>query len=751
MTKAEKPSGADEKKAEKAEKRADFDISGESIDPLLECLAWLTKHYGHAKTPEALVAGMPVDEKGLTPTIFCEAAAKSGLNSRIVQRNFLKIPDMVLPAVLILRGGNACVLIQRGKSGKLKVMYPETGGVSVVSQKEVMANYTGYAIFVRPMAESARQEEEERHSYKHWFWGPMAENTGIYMRVAIAAVLINIFGLVSPLFIMNVYDRVLPNNAIETGWVLAIGALSIFLFDLVIRMLRGYFIDLAGRRADVIVARRIYDQVLDMRMDHRPASTGVFADRLREFEAVRDFFTSATLAGFVDLPFTVLYLFVIWAIAGPVAWLLAGLVVMVLLVGLVIQLPLRRYVTRTLATGEAKHGLLVETINGLETIKGAGAEGRFRSRYGQYVADAAEGAQTSRLLSSIGVNFATFAQQSAGVLVVLMGMYLVAAGDLSMGALIACVILGSRAIAPIGQVAQLVTRYHTAITALRSLNAIMATPVERPAEKKFLHRPDIKGAFAFSHVHFSYPGLDRQVLRDISFTINPGERVAIIGRVGSGKSTLLRLMMGFYEPTQGAINVDDTDMRQIDPADLRRSIGFIGQDAMLFRGTVRENITAGRPRASDQDVFRVAKQAGVHEFVRKHPLGYDAQVGERGEGLSGGQRQAVALARALLTRPQVLMCDEPTSSMDNTAEQAFVTHVRENTDMTLLLVTHRHNLLDLVDRIILLHEGQLVADGPRDKVIEAINKGVIKIPGPAPTRIDSGPKKIDSQDAEDDA
>lgn len=706
--------------------------SGVGSDALLSCLVYLTAHHGRAKSAEAIRAGLAYDEKGMGPNLFCEAADRLGLKARIVKRaDITAIPDAVLPAVLITGENKACILVSVSDSGRKAQVFHPGKGLQETDIPALAASYEGYAIFVHPRAEftdpNAAQERDDIS--RHWFWGVALENKGIYGRVALAAVLINLFGLTSSIYIMNVYNRVIPNNAMETGWVLAIGAMTVLAFDFIMRTLRGYFIDLAGRRIDVVVTRRIYDQLLDMKLAGRPASSGAFANMLREFDSVRDFMTSATMTALVDLPFTLFYLFVIYMLGGPVAFMLASLIVVVIGAGMALQWPLKVMVGKSMRSSESKHGLLVETINGLETIKAVSADGRMRARYGVHVGDSAAYGQKSRFISGLTVNIATFLQQSASIIVVLLGMYLVRDHEMSMGALIACVMIGGRAIAPIGQIANLLARYHQARSSLATLNKIMAAPVERPRGKQFLHRPTLSGKIAFDKVSFAYPGTDRRVLDDVSFTLNAGERVGLIGRIGSGKSTIARLVLGLYDPAEGAILADDTDYRQIDPADLRRNIAYIAQDVVLFRGSVRENIAASCPQATEEEILEAAKASGAHDFISRHPMGYDAPVGERGEGLSGGQRQAIALARAMLLKPNIMVCDEPTNAMDMEAENNFTRHIGDQIKgKTFILITHRPHLLKLVDRLILIDQGKVVADGPRDKVLEALAGGKVQVP-----------------------
>lgn len=704
------------------------DVRGQNIDPLLSCLVFLTAHFGHAKSAQAITAGLPYDDRNMGPQLFCEAAYKNGLKAKIVHRESIKdILTPVLPAVLVLKEAQACVLLNINKEGhSANIWSPETSAERTVKLTDLKQVYTGYTIFVHPRPEVIDADSPHAQDVsRHWFWGPMWAVKDIYWKVGLAAVLINLFALTSPIFMMNIYNRVLPNNALETGWVLAIGAITVFVFDIVMKLLRSYFIDLAGRRVDVIAARRIYDQLINIKLAFRPKSSGAFANMLRDFDSVRDFTTSATLTGVIDLPFTLLFLLVIWMLGGSIAIMLLGLIAVVTFLGVILQAPLKNLVRKSARSSEIKHGLLVETIHGLETVKAIGADSRLRSRYGAQVAENALYSQQSRFVSGLGVNFAGFIQQAASIIIILMGMYMIKDGNMSVGALIACVMLGGRAIAPIGQIANLMSRYHSARSAMSTIDGIMAKPVERPINARFLHRPDLKGKINFKNVSFSYPDSPRKSLDDVSFSIETGEKVGIIGRIGSGKSTIARLLLGLYDPSEGTILIDNTDYRQIDPADLRRNTAYIAQDVVLFNGSVRENITISVPHATEEDILAASKAAGVHDFVSRHPMGYDAQVGEGGLGLSGGQRQAVALARALLLNPSIFVCDEPTNAMDVQAEQAFTQYITHHSkNRTLILITHRQQLLPMVDRLILMDQGKVILDGPRDKVLEAVSRGV---------------------------
>ena len=697
-------------------------------DFLLESLVFITSHFGHTRSAPALQAGLPVGKGGLTPKLFCQAADRAGFKARIVKRMLNRIPAEVMPAIAVMKDRKSVILLQCDDKNQYRVLDPVSREEKIINGKDFGKAYSGYCIYIKPDYQSDDAGTESLLS--HWFWGNILESSGIYMRVMVAALLINLFALTSPIFIMNFYDRVLPNNAVETGWVLAIGAASIFIFDFVIRSLRAYFIDIAGRRSDVILAQKLFNQVLDMRIGAQSGSTGAFANNLKEFDSLREFFNSATMTGLVDFPFSLLFIAVIWMIAGvQMALLLLSFYAVVMLVGYLMQLPVRRKVHQAMKTGEQKHGLLVETLGSLEMIKGVGGEGQLRENYAHYVARSAEAGQKSRFYSGLSVNFSVFIQQLAGVIVMMVGMYMVQDKNLTIGVLMACVILSSRAIAPIGQIAGLVNRYHQAKSAYRNLDGVMRQPVERPRDKKFLHRPVLKGHFQFQDMEFAYPRTKSPVLQGIGLNIREGEKVAIVGRIGSGKSSMVKLMVNFFEPTKGAILIDDTDMRQIDPADLRRNISYMGQDTTLMTGTIRENIVMGCPGASDEEVLKIAEMTGVHDFVRHHPMGYDAPVGERGGSLSGGQRQSVALARTLIMDTPILILDEPTNSIDSGTENVILRHLESFIkDKTFILVTHKPALLKLVGRLVVMDSGRVVMDGPKEAVLQALASGKISVP-----------------------
>ncbi|MCG2634226.1 MAG: type I secretion system permease/ATPase [Gammaproteobacteria bacterium] len=698
-------------------------------DPLLSCLVLISRLEQRPQSAAAFAAGLPLEDGRLTPPLFVRAAERAGLSARIVKRPLGDISRLVLPAVLLLKNQQACVLTGLGTDGEAEVIFPESGEATAqVAPDDLAALYSGYAIFVRPAHRfDSRSEDSLIPERKNWFWGTLGLSWRIYGEVMVASLLVNLFALASPLFVMNVYDRVVPNQAIETLWVLAVGVLIVFLFDFLLKTLRAYFLDVAGKKFDVILSARLYERVMGLQLAARPQSVGAFASNLREFDSCRDFFTSATLVSLIDLPFMVLFLLVIWLLGGPMVLVPLAVVPVVVIYALVIQRPLKAVVQRLFRHGAEKNAMLIETLSGLETIKSMGAESPVQRRWEQAVGQIATLGMRSRFLSASVVNVAAFFAQMATVGVVVFGVYRIGEGLLSLGGLIACSILTGRALAPLAQVANLLTRYDQSVAALRSVENIMNLPVERPEGSRFVSRPALKGGIEFKNVSFSYPNQPVAALSDVSFKINPGERVAVIGRIGSGKSTLEKLLLGLYQPAEGAVLLDGTDARQLDPADLRRNIGYVPQDIALFFGSVRDNIVYGAPHVDDAAMLRAAEIAGVNAFVDSHPAGYDLPVGERGEGLSGGQRQTVAIARSLVLDPPILVMDEPSNAMDNSTEEQFKTRLAEHMEgKTLLLVTHRASLLTLVDRLIVMDASRIVADGPKAQVLEALSKGRLR-------------------------
>lgn len=698
-----------------------------NIDSLLVCLILVARAHGGSLTRDGALAGLPVEGSALSPSLFARAAKRAGLSARNVAQPLEKLNDALFPAILLLEDNHACVLVGWKERHKIAtVIFPELGEATVeMPVSELAARYTGRAIYVRPKFRfDARTPVVTSSKRDHWFWGVISENRRLYRDILVAAAMINLFAVAMPLFVMNVYDRVVPNNAIDTLWVLAAGVGLVLVADFVLRTMRGYFVDLAGARADVKLSAFVMERVLGMRMEFRPASVGSFAANLRAFESVRDFISSATIIAFIDLPFACLFLVVIaWISPTLVIPFIVGIMVL-LIYSIAVQGKMRELAETTYRASAQRNATLVEGLVGIETVKTLGAEHAIQRKWEQTAALLSTVGSRLRLLSASASNFALWIQHTVSVVVIVMGIYLIGDNELTMGGLIACYLLSSRAMAPVSQTAGLLVQYHNASTALTALDGMMAQEVERPDEAAFISRGKLDGGIELRDVSFSYPGQSESALRNVNLKIKPGEHIGILGRVGSGKTTLEKLILGLYRPTGGAVLVDGIDLRQLDPTELRRSIGHVAQDLLLFYGTLRENLTLGAPYADDEQVLEAARTAGILELVNSHPQGFDMQVGERGASLSGGQRQAVAFARALINDPSILLLDEPTSSMDHSTEEELKRQLKVYAEgRTMIVVTHRTSLLELVDRIVVIDGGRVVADGPKAQVVEALRSG----------------------------
>ncbi|MBX3678637.1 type I secretion system permease/ATPase [Cognatazoarcus halotolerans] len=698
-------------------------------DALLECLIAVARAHGRTLTREAALAGLPIDTvEGLTPSLFARAAKRAGLACRVVRQPLEAVNELLLPAVLLLKGDKACLLLGWKEDGAARIVLPELGeGEVELSREELNGRYLGHTLYARPEFKfDARTPEVGQIRGRHWFWGTLAENAALYRDVLLAALMINLFAIALPLFTMNVYDRVVPNNATDTLWMLALGVIIVLVADVVLRTMRGYFLDLAGSRVDVRLSAYIMERVLGLRLESRPLSAGSFAANLRSFETVRDFITSATVTAFVDVPFALIFLVVIAWIGWPMVLPVIVGALVVAAYALAVRHKMHELSESTYRAGALRNATLVESLVGLESIKALGAEGTMQRKWESSAAFLSRVGAQLRLLSATTVNTAVWVQQTVSVLVIVVGVYLIGQGELSLGGLIACSMLSSRALGPIGQVTGLLVQYHNASTALQSLDGILKQPVERPDDSNFVTRQHFTGALEFKDVSFTYPNQEMSALRNVSLRIAAGEHVAILGRVGSGKSTLQKLILGLYQPSEGAVLVDGIDLRQLDPAELRRHVGYVPQDPIMFYGTLRENLAISARHADDTQILRAAQVGGIADFVNAHPKGFDMLVGERGESLSGGQRQGVAIARAAIADPPILLLDEPTGSMDHSSEEEIKRQLsRFAVGKTMIVVTHRTSLLELVDRIIVVDGGKVVADGPKHQVVEALRQGRI--------------------------
>ncbi len=707
-------------------------------DALAHSLVWLTRHHGQERSIASLLAGQRV-EGALGPDQALRALRDAGFNAALSQRAIDSIPDLLLPVVLLLRNAEACVLVARRRQavGPALCSVVMPGPVPqelMATEAELGVEYSGVALVATPqaraapLARNATAEETDAvfDPASHWLWGTMRRFIPYYRSALLAALLSNTLMLVTGTVTSVVYDKVIPHQAFVTLWALAAAGALALVFDLSARQLRAHLIELAGKKADLLVGVTLFRQSLGVRMENRPESAGAYAHVVGQIEQVREFFGSATLSAVSDLPFVVIYIAMTFVIGGPLGWVTVAAVPLILGASLVLQGAMRRAMSANMQQQADLHGLLVEAVEGLEDVKATGSQGRFLHHYEQTTAAAAHSQLSSRRISSLTMNLSMLSQQAVTLVMLVWGVYLIDAKVITGGALMGGVMFAMRAIAPLNSVVMLTTRYQGARAAMRALDRVMRQPTERESGRAYIPLRDMSGRIGLLDAGFAYPAPNGQqapqVLKGVTLRFDPGERVAILGRIGSGKSTILRLIAGLYRPTDGVVDVDGIDLRQIDPSDFRVRVGYVPQDSRLFNGTLRDNVLLGRASAEASRLAEVAQLTGLAKLVEGHPLGWDLPVGESGGLLSGGQRQLVALTRSLITAPRVLLMDEPTSSMDAQSEMAFLRQLKEAAKgCTLIMVTHRPAVLELVQRIVVVDAGRVVMDGPKAQVLAALS------------------------------
>ncbi len=553
----------------------------------------------------------------------------------------------------------------------------------------------------------------------HWFFGPVLGCKAIYLQVMWASVLINVFALASSVYIMTVYDRVVPNNAIESLWALTAMIACVIIFDLVMKILRGIFVDRAGARVDQRVSAVLFERIARHDAELTRTATGSLAGTVRNFDILKDAIGSASFTVLVDLPFIFLFIYVLYLIGGPLALVPAIIVPTVIIFALCLQPIVKRMTELSQSQGKSKQAVIVEMIAALETVKTVRGISMLRNRWMNSVLHQAKSNMKTKVTSQLATQFTQFGQQVSQVVMVVYGVFLIADGSLTMGQLIACVILSGRVMAPLAQLTGLLGRMNSALSAYRALDEILAGVSEEEARTDQVGRPSMEGRVEFRNVTFTYEGQPEPTLTDINFRIEPGERLAIVGRIGSGKTTLLRLLCGLNPPDRGAVLIDTADIRQIRPDDVRRNIGVVMQNPVLFSGSIRDNIMMGNPDASDADLLDAARQSGVEAFVSALPGGFDFPLSERGRELSVGMRQSVAIARALIGKPNILLMDEPTAPLDAQAEAAMVANLDATTKgLTTIFITHRGAMLQMADKVLAVEGGRIAAFGPRDEVMK---------------------------------
>jgi len=707
------PVAIDSKEAKAAELPPSIDME----TTLILAVQHILSLSGMAFSPAAVRDLPELTGESFDPTTAVSALRHVGFEASYGDMRLNELRVSHCPAIGFLKSGEAVVIHTIDDDGQVHLRRFESEDAPCIEEQllrnDLKDQLEPYVVLARKVHAAAKPTGKN-----DWFWGSLAQGRGLYGQVILAAALTNFLGLSTSLFIMVVYDRVVPNEAIESLIALTIGVLIALGFDFIIKTLRAQFVDKAGKRADARMSRLIFDKILSMKLDSRRQKSGAMATIVREFDTLREFFTSATLIAIVDLPFIFFFIWVISLIAGPLALVPLIAVPLVIAAGLGIQPFLARITQGSMHSNMSKQSVLVETLNGLETVQATGSGRLMRRRFEEASDAQSDLGLKSRMLSNFAINSAASVQQLSQIATIFYGVFLIQDGTITMGALIAAVILGGRTLAPLSQLASAMSRANGAREAYRSLSAVMNPTGDESGEVRArLSRPYLAGNVELKGVSYTFPGANSPILNNLSLKIPAGQKVAIIGRMGSGKSTISRLISGLIEPSEGAVLIDGVDLRQIDKSDVRRNVGVMLQETWLFSGSVKENLQMGFYEYDDAHILNIAKVTGVDDFVARHPQGYDMELRERGEGLSGGQRQSINLARAMLHNPNLLILDEPTSSMDTATEKAVIGRLKDWAgDRTLIMVTHRNTLLEIADRVLVMDQGTIIADTTPDKL-----------------------------------
>ena len=706
--------------------------AGEGTKPYLQATIWLARNFSQPVAPAAIEQKMPAGYARMGTEIMPRLLQTVGLKAAFSKSVPAKADPVVLPAVIFDRGGNPAVLKDISNRGKtfhiIRFEAGQTLPEETLDAAELKQNYLPDLLLVSVESDilTARQDRsaaQQPVSGKDWFWTPVRRHWGDWFQIIIAALGINILGLALPIFVMNVYDRVIPNLALVTLWSLAAGVGIALLLDLILKIVRTTVLERAGRRIDLTIAADLFSHAMNIRMLERRGGAPTIASQIRDFETVREFFTSNSFVAVVDLFFVGIFIFVLWMIVGPIAIVPLLAVPLVIIIALISQVPISASIELLQQVSAKKHLVLMETLLGIETVKSVNGEPLMQREWERAVAASSRISGKTRFWSNFAISSTMMIQQSVSVVIILWGVYLVSAGEITIGGLIAANILAGRVLAPLGNISQTLVRAQQALSALSAISDYMKLPVEATAHVRSeleIERGDVE----MQNVTLTYPGSQVEALSEFSLKTGQGDTIGILGRVGSGKTTIGKLIAGLIHTDSGIILVDGHEIQQYEPAVLRTGIGYLPQDPEMFTGTIRENVTIGKPGASDEEINRALYFSGMDYFVSENPEGLNQFVGEKGNRLSGGQRQSISLARLILRQPKLLFLDEPTNAMDHNTEAVVTARLKELNDAgtTLIIATHRHSLTAILDRLIVVDKGRKILDGPRDKVLVKLSQ-----------------------------
>lgn len=675
-------------------------------------------------SPKQAVHGIPLENGVLTLPLTRRAAANLKIKTEFRKQNPSTLSGLLFPMIVFFNNGDFGVAISKNQdTNTIDVWTVAKDGAEqhkTISSREAVRDCHNIVLLTAPMMsnlDNASDVGKQNIDQEAWFWPVVRRFWPNWSFVIIATFTINFLGLALPLFVMNVYDKVIPNESIPTLWSLAAGVVIALVFDFLLRLLRAKMIDNSGERIDLAVSSNLFERAMDVRMADRQLNAGQISNQVREFDSVRDFFSSSAITSIIDVVFIFIFLSVLWLLVGDLALVPMIAVPIVIVVTMFIQIPLKRAVEKNQAAATNRHSVLVDAMVGIETVKSISAEGILQKRWEKAVAFSASSGVSLRMWSSIAIYFAMLVQQFVSVIVIAWGVFLVIDGEITVGALIASNILVGRILAPLGSTATTLVRMQQSISAYRKISDLMG--LERDNRQASGIFAEIKSSsIDVRNVSFAYRGQANSAINAMSFSVKEGEKIGLIGRVGSGKSTIGKLMSGLYTQDTGEILLDNTDIRNYPIAELRSAVGYVSQETELFSGSLRENILLAHPERSDE-LETAIRVSGVVGFAGAHPLGLDMNVGERGRSLSGGQRQAVGLARMIISDPRVIYLDEPTSQMDTRTETQMINGFKQwlTPEKTVMIATHRNSLLTLVDRLIVIDGGRIIADGPKTEIL----------------------------------
>ncbi|WP_312942972.1 type I secretion system permease/ATPase [Agrobacterium pusense] len=722
----------------------DPDADGEKFDRWSEAFQYVARHYGVPISPGGVRQLAQALKAIETDDCLGRLANKLGLQIKRAAPAPGLLTSWRLPAIVRLSDGSVGVLTGLSARKDASVVLSGEGGVATILPLDALLVQTDFIVLARPQRATV---DERVDSYiapyrEHWFRAIAFRDIGAYGHVMLASLVANLLALAGVMFSMQVYDRVVPAKSFNTLYVLFVGVVLALVFDFIMRRLRTRIIDIVGKRTDMRISDLVFGHALRVKNQERPTSTGTFIAQLRDLEQVRELLTSTTVAAVADLPFFILFLVIFWLVGGPLVLIPVAALLLLVLPGIVVQRSLRAAASEAMREASLRNAMLVEAVQGIEDIKTLQAEDHFQQRWNHYNAVSADGQLRLRAITNGLAAWSHTVQTGTFAVVVFIGAPIVMEGDMTTGSLVACSILGSRMMAPMAQLTQILGRFQQAKVGLKGIDAILRMPSDHPDDETRVSVPTLRGAYKIRGAAFHYgEGAGRPALAVGELSIAAGEKIAVLGKNGAGKSTLLLAMAGMVEPVAGELLIDDLALSQVDPADLRRNVGLLTQDSRLFHGTIRENVTLGALHAPEPLLLEALSMTGADDFVRKLPRGLDHPILEGGRGLSGGQKQALLLARLLVRDPAVVLLDEPTAAMDEATERQFITRFKSwGKDRTIVVATHRMRVLELVERIIVVENGQIVLDGSKEEVLNTL-RGVKKIVPPNGVRRKLSEKK----------